>query len=102
MRRYVYVTPKSYLSFIDLYKNVYKNKYDGIDVEERNIVNGLDKLREASEGVEELKIDLKAEEIKLKEASDNTDKLLKEVEIENKKAKEKADECAIVSENCQT
>jgi dynein heavy chain len=34
MRRNVYVTPKSYLSFIDLYKDVYQKKYDGIDVEE--------------------------------------------------------------------
>lgn len=100
MRRHVYVTPKSYLSFIDLYKDVYKVKYDGIDVEEANIVSGLDKLAEASQGVEELKVDLKKEEVKLKEASDVTDKLLKELEIENKKAKEKADEVAIVAENC--
>jgi dynein heavy chain len=48
MRKYVYVTPKSYLSFIELYKNVYKDKYEGIDKEERNIVSGLDKLAEAS------------------------------------------------------
>jgi hypothetical protein len=75
-------------------------KYDGIDVEERNIVNGLEKLAEASAGVEELKIDLRKEEVKLKEASDVTDKLLKEVEIENRKAKEKADEVAIVADNC--
>lgn len=100
MRRHVYVTPKSYLSFIDLYKDVYKKKYNGIDVEEANIVSGLQKLAEASEGVEELKIDLKKEEVKLKEASDATTKLLKELEVENKKAKEKADEVAIVAENC--
>lgn len=100
MRRHVYVTPKSYLSFIDLYKDVYRAKYEGIDVEEANIVSGLEKLAEASEGVEELKIDLRKEEVKLKEASDVTDKLLKELEIENKKAKEKADEVAIVAENC--
>ena len=100
MRRYVYVTPKSYLSFIDLYKQVYKVKYDGIDVEEKNIINGLDKLAEASEGVEVLKVELKAEDVKLKDATEKTDKLLKEVEIENKKAKEKADEVNIVAENC--
>ena len=100
MRRHVYVTPKSYLSFIDLYKDVYKVKYDGIDVEEANIVSGLEKLAEASQGVEELKVDLRKEEVKLKEASDVTDKLLKELEVENKKAKEKADEVAIVAENC--
>jgi dynein heavy chain len=68
MRRHVYVTPKSYLSFIDLYKVVYRKKYDGIDVEESNIVSGLSKLKEATEGVEILKIDLKKEEVKLKEA----------------------------------
>jgi dynein heavy chain len=66
MRRHVYVTPKSYLSFIDLYKEVYTKKYNGIDVEESNIVNGLAKLKEASQGVEELKVDLKKEEIILK------------------------------------
>jgi dynein heavy chain len=67
MRRRVFVTPKSYLSFIDLYKDVYKKKYDGIDVEDQNIKLGLDKLREAAQGVEELKVDLKKEEVKLKE-----------------------------------
>lgn len=86
MRRYVYVTPKSYLSFIDQYKQVYKAKYDGLNTEESNIQKGLDRLKEAALGVEELKVDLKKEEIKLKEASDVTDKLLKELEIENRKA----------------
>ena len=100
MRRHVYVTPKSYLSFIDLYKDVYKKKYDGIDIEEQNIRNGLEKLAEAAQGVEELKVDLKREDIKLKEASEVTDKLLKEVEIENKKAKEKSDEVEKVANNC--
>ena len=100
MRRHVYVTPKSYLSFIDLYKDVYKTKYEGIDTEEANIVKGLERLAEAAAGVEELKIDLKKEEVKLKEASEATDKLVKELEVENKKAKAKADEVAIVTENC--
>jgi len=70
MRRYVYVTPKSYLSFIDQYKLVYKAKYDGLNNEEANIRKGLDKLKQAAEGVELLKLDLKKEEVKLKEASD--------------------------------
>lgn len=100
MRRYVYVTPKSYLSFIEQYKSVYKKKYDGINQEESNIKKGLDRLKEAAEGVEELKIDLKKEDLKLKEASDITDKLLKELEVENRKAKIKADEVSVVAEKC--
>ena len=31
MRRNVYVTPKSYLSFISSYSQLYTNKYDAID-----------------------------------------------------------------------
>jgi len=48
MRRRVFVTPKSYLSFIDMYKGLYKQKYDAIDVEDQNIRLGLDKLKEAA------------------------------------------------------
>jgi dynein heavy chain len=100
MRRHVYVTPKSYLSFIDLYKDVYTKKYNGIDVEESNIVKGLDRLAEASEGVEVLKIALKKEEITLKAATEEVEKVLKELEVENRKAKIKADEVAVVQANC--
>lgn len=100
MRRYVYVTPKSYLSFIDQYKQVYKAKFDGIDKDDVNIRNGLEKLREASDGVEELKVDLKKEEVKLREASDITDKLLKDLEVENRKAKAKEDEVSQVKVKC--
>ena len=34
MRRYVYVTPKSYLSFIQAYHELYVTKYKAIDKEE--------------------------------------------------------------------
>jgi len=100
MRRHVYVTPKSYLSFIDLYKGVYTTKYKGIDVEQQNIVQGLDKLAEAAQGIEELKVDLKAEEINLKASSEETDKTSKKLAVENKKAKETEDRVAIVKDNC--
>lgn len=101
MRRRVFVTPKSYLSFINLYKDIYKEKYSKIDIEEGQIVRGLDKLAEASKGVEELKVDLKLETVKLNEATEATDKLLKELDIENRKAKEKNDEVTLVATNCK-
>ena len=100
MRRHVYVTPKSYLSFIAMYKELYDQKYKLIDIEEVNINNGLDKLAEATTGVEELKIDLKKEEIKLKDAAESTDKLLVELDRENKKADIKSKEVNAVTEAC--
>ncbi len=65
-----------------------------------NIRNGLDKLKEAAEGVEELKIDLKKEEVKLKEASEVTDRLLKDLEVENRKARIKEEEVTQVKIRC--
>merc|ERR1740117_2275401 len=100
MRRHVYVTPKSYLSFIAMYQDVYVKKFKGIDIEERNINNGLDKLAEATRGIDELKIALKKEDAPLKVAADNTAALLAELEVENKKADIKANEVAGVTEAC--
>jgi len=94
------VTPKSYLSFIDQYKQVYQAKFDGLNMEEQNIRKGLDRLKEAADGVEVLKGELKIEDAKLKEATEKTDKMLKELEKENQKAKIKGDEVAVVAENC--
>jgi dynein heavy chain len=91
MRRHVYVTPKSYLSFIAIYKTVYEKEYNKIDVEERNIRSGLDKLAEAAESIAQLLIVSQKEDAELKEASAATDKLLFTLNIESKKAKEKSD-----------
>jgi len=100
MRRNVYVTPKSYLSFLSMYKEIYGAKYKLIDIDEQNINNGLDKLAEATQGIEELKINLRKEDANLKEASEATDKLLKELDIETKKADTKAKEVNLVTEGC--
>jgi len=102
MRRYVYVTPKSYLSFINMYQDVYVKKFKGIDIEEQNINNGLDKLAEATRGIDELKISLKKEDATLKIAADQTALLLAELEVENKKADIKSSEVAAVTEACLT
>jgi translation initiation factor IF-2 len=84
-----------------MYQEIYKLKYKGIDVEEQNINQGLDKLAEATAGVEELKINLKKEEVILKAAKESTEKLLGELEIENKKADIKSQEVGAVSSACQ-
>jgi len=100
MRRYVYVTPKSYLSFIELYKELYKTKYDTIYEEESNISKGLERLAEANRDVELLKEELKKEDIKLNEAKEASDKLLKVLDVENKKASIKGAEVEKTAESC--
>lgn len=41
MRRSVFVTPKSYLTFIEAFKKLYKEKFDELDISEKNFKIGL-------------------------------------------------------------
>ena len=100
MRRNVYVTPKSYLSFISAYNELYSKKYKAIDNEEQNVVRGLEKLAQASSDVEELKVELAEKGKILKVATEETDKMVKQLDIENKKADKKATEVNAVTEAC--
>ena len=100
MRRNVYVTPKSYLSFISAYNDLYSKKYKAIDNEEQNVVRGLEKLAQASSDVEELKVELAEKGKILKVATEETDKMVKQLDIENKKADKKATEVNAVTEAC--
>ena len=100
-RRQVYVTPKSYLSFIEAYKNEYEKLFTIKNEEERNVRVGLTKLKEGAEGVEVLKINLKEENARLDEATQKTDEMVKNLEKEGIQANKKADEVKMVKEACE-
>ncbi len=55
-RRNVYVTPKSYLSFLKSYQELYTQKHSGIKVLADKINNGLTKLLEAQDDVSKMKV----------------------------------------------
>ena len=50
MRRNAYQTPKSFLSFLADYKNMYVSKVAEIDVKASQVLMGLDKLLKVSRG----------------------------------------------------
>jgi len=102
LRRQVYVTPKSFLSFIEAYRGIYMKKYyDELDVQEKSFKIGLQKIDEAQQAIAVMSVTLKGEEQGVKEASDRTDLLLKELEKENRKAKAKQDEVEANAKQCQ-
>merc|ERR1719460_3100684 len=100
MRKYVYVTPKSYLCFIDAYKGLYQVKYEDVNVQEQSVKMGLTKLNEAVVQVDEMKIHLAEEEKNLKVAEEATNKLLVKVQSETAKAEKKAAEVGLQKDEC--
>uniref|UniRef100_A0A8C5TYT3 Dynein axonemal heavy chain 8 n=1 Tax=Malurus cyaneus samueli TaxID=2593467 RepID=A0A8C5TYT3_9PASS len=78
-RRRTYVTPKSYLSFISGYKEVYSEKLVSINEQAERMQTGLSKLLEASESVVQLTKDLAIKEKELAVTSVKADKVLEEV-----------------------
>lgn len=72
-RRQTHVTPKSYLSFIDGYKNIYGQKKGEIGELAGRMKTGLDKLIEATESVAELAKELVVKEKDLTVASAKAD-----------------------------
>eukprot|EP01135_Chromosphaera_perkinsii_P008183 Nk52_evm5s1178 gene=Nk52_evmTU5s1178 len=78
-RRQCHVTPKSFLSFISSYMNVYALKKEEIGNLAERMNMGLSKLIEASESVAQLQIELVEKEKELAVAVKKTDAVLVEV-----------------------
>ena len=96
-RRNVYVTPKSYLSFIDGYRSLYQKKLDDVNVLADKINSGLSKLFEAKSDVKKMQVELTQKNKDLAEAQKSSEKLLKEISASTAVAeKEKAKVAVIV------
>ncbi|XP_052798280.1 dynein axonemal heavy chain 8-like [Mya arenaria] len=78
-RRQTHVTPKSYLSFLDGYITLYKQKHEEIGELAQRMNTGLEKLIEASVSVDQLSKELVVKEKDLAVANVKADKVLVEV-----------------------
>eukprot|EP00230_Micromonas_polaris_P000498 CAMPEP_0119208236 /NCGR_PEP_ID=MMETSP1327-20130426/486_1 /TAXON_ID=38833 /ORGANISM="Micromonas pusilla, Strain RCC2306" /LENGTH=4554 /DNA_ID=CAMNT_0007204705 /DNA_START=159 /DNA_END=13823 /DNA_ORIENTATION=- len=115
-RRNVYVTPKSYLSFIDGYRSLYTKKLSDTQTLATKINNGLRKLFEAKNDVKTMQVDLTTKNKDLATAQAEAAALLKEISAntaiaEKEKAKvnvivegvtAKAEEIAAVKEDAES
>ncbi|KAG8303337.1 Dynein heavy chain 5, axonemal [Homalodisca vitripennis] len=75
-RRQSFVTPKSFLSFLDGYKTIYAQRQADINVLAEQMNMGLEKLREAAISVDELRKDLVEKEKDILVASAKAEEVL--------------------------
>jgi len=100
-RRKTYVTPSSYLTFLDSYRKLYSEKLGAIEVMANQMTIGLDKLVEAGISVGQLKVELAAKNIDLAVANKETEAVLITVTASSAAAEKVKAEVQIVKDRAQ-
>ena len=100
MRRRVYQTPKSYLSFIQNFTALYTEKLSELKSKEGRVNLGLQKLIQGAKDVEDMKKVLAEEQVKLDVATHETNKMLSSLEISSAEAKRESDKVTTIKNKC--
>ncbi|KAF1322413.1 Dynein heavy chain, outer arm, partial [Globisporangium splendens] len=102
MRRHVFQTPRSFLHFLTLYKELYSEKLTEINRNESSINIGLQKLVQGAQDVEKMKVILKEEETKLVLAEAAANEMLENLQIKSLEAEKENDTVQKIKEQCQS
>ncbi|KAL4171660.1 hypothetical protein KRP22_009750 [Phytophthora ramorum] len=99
-RRRVVQTPRSFLSFLSTYKELYGEKLSEVRHQEGAVNLGLQKLGQGAQDVERMKVVLKEEEAKLVVAEAAANKMLETLQVKSLEAKKENDIVQQIREQC--
>ena len=100
-RRSAHVTPKSFLNFINSYKDIYRAKEVEIEESSKRMEAGLSKLEEAAKAVDLLKKDLTVMEMELDQANKTAEEVLIRVTERARESEKIKEQVRVSKENAQ-
>lgn len=100
-RRQTHVTPKSYLSFVCEYMEIYSARRKEIAVLDQRMKTGLKKLAEATESVNELSKELEVMLVELEVANKKAEEVLSEVVVQSNAAHKVKAQVQVVKDKAQ-
>ena len=101
LRRSVALTPKSYLSFLDMYRHMYEEKVAEVREKEARVLLGLQKLTRGAEDVEALKAKLVVKKKALESMTEESNEMLRALETESAAARQEQNQVEDITSRCE-
>ncbi len=95
LKRYYYITPASYLSFITFYEELLEKKRHELNESRERLAKGLDILRSTNQTVDEMQKSLEKLQPELKQKSIDVEQIMREVTAGQIEANEKREKIAL-------
>ena len=96
MRRYAHQTPKTFLSYLSLYQEMYSAKKRQVSDKESRVMLGLAKLKQGAKDVEKMKIELAEQEEILLASNQECTTMLSSLQVSSLGAKKESDAVGVI------
>ncbi|CBZ35711.1 dynein heavy chain, putative [Leishmania donovani] len=88
LRRRYYITPTSYLEFIETYKALLQSRRSRVEAQLAQVENGTEKMRETEETITKMKVEIEEKRPQLEKASEETQAVVADLKVRQAKAAE--------------
>ncbi|CAD2218708.1 Dynein heavy chain, N-terminal region 2/Hydrolytic ATP binding site of dynein motor region/AAA domain (dynein-related subfamily)/Dynein heavy chain AAA lid domain/P-loop containing dynein motor region/AAA+ lid domain/P-loop containing dynein motor region D4/Microtubule-binding stalk of dynein motor/ATP-binding dynein motor region containing protein, putative [Angomonas deanei] len=88
LRRRYYITPTSYLEFIEMYKGMYLERRQRLEEQLSQVENGKEKMRDTDETIAVMKKEIEVKRPQLEKASAETEAVVADLTVRQAKASE--------------
>ena len=102
MRRYAHQTPKTFLSYLSLYQEMYSAKKRQVSDKESRVMLGLAKLKQGAKDVEKMKIELAEQEEILLASNQECTTMLTSLQVSSLGAKKESDAVGVIRDAVST